>query len=140
MCTVYDWYPDAKFVLTKRSSPATWLDSLRRFHLRFVNCTTVEQFARQIEQPRWRFFAHYHYQIIGADGPGQLFDAKHYEAYYDSHNRQVEEYFADKPGSLLVVDISAKDSANRLYDFLELSGVCQAMPHANATRNTVHRI
>ena len=53
---------------------------------------------------------------------------------FEKHNREVLEYFKDRPNDLLVVDVS-DDAAycKRLSTFLEKPTSYSQMPHANAS-------
>ena len=87
--------PAAKFILTVRPSNS-WIRSV------------VEHFGTKSTPMReWIY--------------GIGFPRGHEEAYvarYERHNREVLDYFSDKPGRLLVVDITAGEGWEKLCPFL----------------------
>lgn len=50
---------------------------------------------------------------------------------YRSHNAEVVEYFRDRPGDLLVIDIESGDLWQPICEFLSLDVPQNAFPHAN---------
>jgi hypothetical protein len=89
---------DAKFILTVRKSPEIWLRSLERHSMH--------------TPPR----AHCRKLIYGYNYP-QYSRRQHLE-YYNRHNREVEDYFARKPGRLLVICWENGDGWTQLCEFL----------------------
>jgi hypothetical protein len=50
---------------------------------------------------------------------------------YQQHNEDVQHYFADRPGDLLVIDLTAGDGWEKLCPFLGCSIPVQEFPHSN---------
>jgi hypothetical protein len=75
-------YPDARFILTLRRDPETWFESLCR-HARRTGPTEARKIAYGFEMPM--------------EDPG------HHLAFYQQHQKNVCNYFADRPGKLLVI-------------------------------------
>jgi hypothetical protein len=88
-------YPGSKFILTVRDLDE-WLDSRRR-HVE----TNVERHAR----------GEYSGTFLVVDYPGWISERT-------EHDRRVRTYFADRPGDLLVIDISAGEGWEALCPFL----------------------
>jgi hypothetical protein len=93
---LYQQYPDAKFILTVRNEKK-WLKSM------------------------FNFFGYYNWPEIryplGADCKQE--NAKILTDAFMAHNKEVWEFFADKPGSLLEMDISRGDGWKELCTFLD---------------------
>ena len=101
--------PGARFVLTRRSDDA-WLRSI------------VGHFDQKRTPMReW---------IYGVGSP--LGNEDVYLERYRRHNRDVLAYFADRPGDLLVMDVSRGDGWEVLCPFLELPAPHRPFPHVNA--------
>ena len=105
---LYEWYPDAKFVLTLRESS----DNLA-------------------ESEYWHAKAHNQPE---EEMPGKEFWIKRYE----DHNKSVREFFKDKPGSLLEMCFETGDGWEKLLPFLgyEVPSVLPPFPHTNKRRIT----
>lgn len=100
-------FPGAKFILTVRDL-ARWLESCRD-HWR-------EQTQREsgIEPPILASYREPEFLVYGGFG----FDAERFAAAYRRHEHEVREYFADRPGDLLVMDICGGDGWQPLLEFL----------------------
>jgi hypothetical protein len=107
------WYPDARFVLTIRSTDS-WIRS------------TVNYFGtRTTPMRQWIY------------GPEAGCPQGHEDVYvrrYEQHNRDVLAYFRDRPGDLLVMDLTRGDGWDKLCAFLGVAVPDTAFPHANAAR------
>ena len=102
-------FPNAKFVLTTRSSTEKWLSSINK-HI-----------ISEYEGHKF-MYGYYH--------PRENEQA--YCEKYETHNREVEEYFADRPGKLLKMCFEEGDSWSKLLPFLGIEGSPIAdWPHAN---------
>lgn len=101
-------YPGSKFILTMRS-PDSWISSqVRDFGL------------RETPMRQW---------IYGAGCPEG--NEALYVARYERHNREVLEYFSDRPDDLLVMDLPKGDGWPELCGFLEEPIPDEPFPHAN---------
>ena len=103
-------FPGSKFILTRRPSDA-WIRS------------QVRDFART-ETPMRRW-------IYGEDAGHPEGNESTYIARYERHNREVLEYFKDRPHDLLVIDLPNDDGWTRLCAFLGVPVPAEPFPHAN---------
>jgi len=92
---LYDRYPDAKFILTVRNEDK-WLKSMFNFF-------------GDANWPEVRFA----FGVDVSDETGETLKQK-----FNEHNSSVRQFFADKPGSLLEMDISKGDGWEELCTFL----------------------
>jgi hypothetical protein len=104
------WYPGSKFILTIRDSRSWW-----------------KSFSHYFRTERYPLFK----LIYGADNPTG--HEEYLVEQFERHNRAVIEYFKDRPGDLLVVDVSEEDALQKISDFLGKSTSYLKMPHKNAT-------
>lgn len=113
---IHDLYPDAKYILTVRDE-GPWIDSCVKFYRN-----------RRLRPMRlWMFGPH-------AD-PSR--DAASREAWleaYRAHNRAVREFFADRPGQFLEIDLTRDEGWAPLCAFLGAPVPPQPWPHANRGR------
>jgi hypothetical protein len=103
-------YPGSKFILTMRS-PESWISSqVRDFGL------------RETPMRRW---------IYGDDAGCPEGNEDIYVARYERHNREVLEYFKDRPDDLLILDLPKGDGWPELCTFLDEPIPEKPFPHAN---------
>lgn len=101
-------YPHSKFILTMRSSESWIRSQVKDFGL------------TETPMRAW---------IYGAGCPEGNEDV--YVARYERHNREVLEYFEDRPDDLLVLDLQRGDGWNELCAFLGVDVPDEPFPHAN---------
>ncbi len=101
-------YPGSKFILTKRD-PDAWIKS------------QVGHFgAKETPMRKW---------IYGVGSP--LGHEDIYIKRYVDHNRDVEEYFSERPDDLLLMELSSGDGWEKLCAFLDKQIPSVPFPHAN---------
>jgi len=101
-------YPGSRFILTLRPVDE-WLAS------------SVNHFGERTTPMReW---------IYGVGSP--LGNEALYRERYQRHNREVREYFRDRPGDLLELRITEGEGWDRLCPFLDKPLPATAFPHAN---------
>lgn len=103
-------FPGSKFILTRRPAEA-WIRS------------QVKDFAKtQTPMRRW---------IYGENAGCPEGNEATYIERYERHNREVLEYFKNRPNDLLVFDLPKSDGWTQLCPFLGHDIPDQAFPHAN---------
>lgn len=107
-------YQDAKFILTRRTSPEKWFDSLSRHSLR-TGPTEYRQIAYGHEMP------------IGHKN-------SHVKT-YTSHNQSVRDYFSDRPHKLIEICWEEGDGWEELCGFLDMDTPDAPLPHKNKGRS-----
>jgi hypothetical protein len=113
---LYHRYPDAKFILTIRPVDA-WIRS------------AVQHFGTQSTPMReW---------IYGVGSPRG--NEESYVSRYQRHNREVMDYFSDKPKQLLVLDITAGEGWEKLCPFLDCEVPEIKFPYANSAASRAVR-
>ena len=104
-------YPDARFVLTRRASPAVWVESLKR----------QSEKTNPDNNPRKTIYGH-HYP--------HGHEAEH-RAFYETHLRETRLLFADAPQKLTELCWDEGDGWPELCAFLGLPEPRKPFPHAN---------
>ena len=104
-------YPGSKFILTLRDS-GSWIDSQVKF------------FGRR-ETPMRRLI----YGVGNPEGNEAVYVER-----FESHNREVQDHFRDRPDDLLVMDFANGDGWEKLCPFLGLAVPITPFPHANKTK------
>jgi hypothetical protein len=128
-------FPDAKFILTVRNSADEWFDSLTRFHTKLIGkgrLPTADDLREfDYHGPGWLW--HAHVLIHGVD-ESTLYHREHYTRLYESHCRNVAQYFAKRPADLLVLNLRDSQAMHSLCTFLGLQHNNRPMPHLNRSR------
>ena len=105
-------FPGSKFILSVREKDR-WIRSV------------VDHFGQR-STPMRNF-------IYGAGAPQG--NEELYLCRFEAHNAEVKHYFRDRPGDLLVMDVSAADAWPCLCNFLGHRVVDEPFPHANPAKN-----
>lgn len=109
-------HPDAKFILTVRERDA-WIASCLRYYR-----------DRRVRPMRaWMFGEH-------ADPTSSSAARDTWLARFDAHNAEVQAYFADRPGRLLIMDLAKDDGWDVLCPFLGKPVPAEPFPHRNVSR------
>jgi hypothetical protein len=112
-------YPNSKFILTVRDKHS-WLRSIEA-HWRSKS-------GRMNKDPQYKEFTEFIYACLY----GSLEYHKDRFLYvYDTHVRNVQDYFRSRPEDLLVLDICGGDGWEKICPFLGLSIPRARFPHAN---------
>lgn len=113
------FYPDSKFVLTLRD-PESWLRSIE------AHWTVMRQWCER--EPQFRRFT----DFISAVVYGCIeFNRDRFVYAYQTHERNVREYFRDRPDDLLIMDICQGDGWDELCPFLGIDVPGFSFPHSN---------
>jgi len=100
-------HPGSKFILTVRD-PQKWYESYRN-HFEGVPSTPMQEMLY---------------------GP-PVDDPEHYKGCVLRHNQEVVDYFQDRPGDLLVIDLTHDHRWEPICAFLELPVPEAPFPHSN---------
>ncbi len=107
-------HPNSKFVLTMRD-PQKWV---RSYETMLTNQGEAAESLNEIRRT-----------LYGLPFPN-VTEAQLIER-YERHNREVQDYFRDRPKDLLIVNWENGDGWKELCDFLEKPEPNVPMPHAN---------
>ena len=126
-------FPDSKFILTVRSSPEEWFDSLLRFTKKRLGLNRQPEWSDLENDPyRFKGFTGKVSKIIY--GPNtNLFDKCEYIKSYIIHNEIVENYFIFRPKNFLRVNLASSDCLEEILGFLghPEKSTNTALPHLN---------
>lgn len=114
-------WPDAKFILTTRSKEA-WLRSCRNHWYNRPAFPEVEDESNATHMKIRRL-------LRAATYGTYAYNADRFSQVYDQHVRNVQAYFADKPGKLLTLDICGGEGWEKLAPFLSRDVPNQSFPH-----------
>ena len=128
-------FPNARFILTVRSSADQWYHSLIRHEAYYFGngkVPTVSQLREsQYVHKGWLWKAHqYIYQI----NTRQLYDYDIYTQHYLRYNQAVARYFSERPSKLLILNLEDVGASQMLVKFLGLREAPTSIPWENRSR------
>ncbi|WP_158860505.1 sulfotransferase [Lunatibacter salilacus] len=129
-------FPNSKFILTVRDDENEWFNSLVRFHtMLWSSNKNFPPTPEDLEQ------AIYRYKGMPLDSKKiffkypdvALYDKQYYIKNYLQHNKDVENYFFNRPNDLIKVNVSHQEDFNRIVEFLNVETNLNKFPHLNKT-------
>ena len=128
---LFNNYPDAKFILTIRDDPDTWYDSQLNFAAKRLGHTPrLEDLKRSTYSSLgWSYRVHEY--LYGAHT--EFEDRKTKTDVYEKHIREVKDFFRERKGNLLVLNLKEEDAFARFCSFVGIRSRHDAFPWANKT-------
>jgi len=127
-------YPGSKFILTVRDSPEQWYSSITRFHAKMFGkdgrIPTVED-LRAAQYVRLGFM--YNVVRIHRTTDEDPYNKNTMIAHYERYNQEVMEYFKDRPGDLLVINVGEEGAYQKFLNFLGIKSSWNDFPWENKT-------
>lgn len=138
-------FPNSRFILTERDS-GDWFKSMTSFHKKVFNFETLENLSEQdvLTEFNYRYKGYSHQNkkrlltnFVGEKGFtnwGLLYDKDYYINEYEQRNNRIKKYFQNSLNKLLVIDLTAEDTTEKICRFLNIPVELEIdMPHANRT-------
>lgn len=127
-------FPGSKFILSVRTSPDEWFQSLTRFLSKLIDKGRLPT-ADDLRACEYRYKG-YLWEAAQLNGIDErtLYDRNLYIARYLTHNQSVMDYFRARPADLLMLNVAEPDAMQRLCAFLGRPWGGQAMPYLNRSR------
>jgi hypothetical protein len=116
-------FPNSKFILTVRDDEKQWINSLKQFHAKlFSKDKTKPPTEDDLKNALYRYKGwllkiqelFFNYPEVA------LYDEQYYTQKYLTHNSDVKKYFEGRENDLLILNVSQKDSYQRLAIFLKM--------------------
>jgi len=128
-------YPDSKFILTIRDDAEQWYQSIVHFHGKLFGLNgrvppTVED-LKNATYVRQGFM----YNTVKLHGTpdSDPYNKEIMIAHYKRHNREVIEYFKDRPEDLLIINIANAGAYQKFVEFLGVQSSELNFPWENKT-------
>jgi len=127
--TLYEKYPDAKFILTVRNNKDDWYYSLLNYH---------KSLFGDISQPEKIFYVkegwiHNLLTKVYNAPKSNPYDYTSLTQSYLNHNKEVRKFFSEKKEQFLELNLSNPNSVNKLEKFLNVTFKHREIPHLNKT-------
>ena len=110
-------HPDSRFIHTLRDEEA-WLRSVE-----WLFTTGTVKFKESHE----KYGNELNREIFGRT----TFDREHFLEIFRRHNREVVEYFSERPDDYLAIDVTAGEGFEKLCPFLGMEIPAEPFPHRN---------
>lgn len=110
-------FQNSKFILTVRDNSDQWYNSISKFQTKLKgqegNLPTLDDYKRaDYVYKGWSYMVHT--WTYGFD----LFNKEKYIFIYEEHNKDVIDYFRNRPNDLLVINVADANSYNDLCRFI----------------------
>jgi len=127
-------FPSAKFILSVREDSDQWYGSMIRFYTKLIGKGRIPTASDLREFPYrskgWLFDA---LQLTYGISDQDPFDRRRLTQVYEFHNKAVQFYFEQRPASLLTINVSAPDAAEKILTFIGMPFRGEIMPRLNRT-------
>lgn len=127
-------YPGSKFILTVRDNAEQWYQSITRFHAKKFgkngNLPTADD-LKSAEYVRRGFM--YNTVKIHGTPDEDPYNKETMLAHYEKHNRDVIEYFKDRPNDLLIINLSEKGAYQKFCRFIGIEPTSESFSWENKT-------
>jgi hypothetical protein len=128
-------FPKSKFILTIRNSEDDWYQSLVRFHSKiYSNGSIPTKEDLQNAKYIYKGWAWEMYKMTKHTPEDDIYNEKILKRSYLDYNRSVMEYFSDKPGKLLIVNLKEPEALDKICSFLDVEKTLNHIPWENRTQ------
>ncbi len=127
-------FPNAKFILTVRNDPDEWYRSLTKFHAQMFGDGEVPN-SQQLKAAQYirKGYAYDFMKWVYKTSDEDIYNKELLTIHYTQFNREVVNYFENKTGKLMVINLKAPDAAQKLSEFLATGHTIQEIPWENKT-------
>jgi hypothetical protein len=129
---IAEYFPDAKFILTRRRTAAEWYESLIRYHaVKFGDGVDAPDMA-QLKAATYRYpgFAWEANRVLYGSPESDPYHRATLMAWYDDHLAEARAFFAGRPEQFLEIEISDAEAAAKIAFFAGFENN-STLPHLN---------
>ena len=127
-------FHNAKFILTVRDNADDWYNSFIRFQSKMFG-KGIKPTTHQLKQSGYQYKG-WIYDVIKklyGTSDDDIYNKDKLLYVYLKHNKEVIEYFKDRPDDLLVINLKDKSSYKKFCKFLGHKKRLISFPHLNKT-------
>ncbi|MGM7683380.1 sulfotransferase [Cytobacillus sp. Hm23] len=128
-------FPNSKFILSVRDDASQWYKSITKFHSKLFADGKRIPTKKDLMNATYIFKGRpwiTHKAIFGDTG-NDTYDKDILTKHYNQHNKDVIEYFKDRPNDLLVINLAEAGSYERFCKFLDVNPLYDDFPWENRT-------
>lgn len=128
---LYEAFPNAKFILSVRDSGDQWYESQLRFaEKRLGKVPTLSDLKK--DNYIWKGAYYQFHQAVFGEAV-EFEDKKTKIEVYNRHMTDVQAFFRDKPGQLLVLNVASEGAFSEFCNFLGIRSKYHEFPWAKKT-------
>jgi hypothetical protein len=114
-------FPKSKFILTVRDNENIWFSSMYNFFIKNKAKECGKFDIENVLKNDLTLYKGHRYDVLKILYPNStLFDESYYKNCYLEHNKEVRDYFKNRPEDLLVLNVAEKNSYQKLAQFLDI--------------------
>lgn len=127
-------FPNAKFILTERSSSEIWYNSITKFHAKLFGKDGNIPTKQDLQNGTYIYkgFIWKSFKEKYGETPDDIYNKEVLISAYEHRNTSIKKYFKNKD-NLLVLDISEKNSVTKLANFVGITPKYDTFPWKNKT-------
>lgn len=127
-------YPGSKYILTIRNDAEQWYRSITRFNAAHFGLNGRLPSVEDLKNATY-IRKGYKYNTVRAHGTSDddPFNKEIMIKHYNDHNASVLNYFKDRPGDLLVINLSEPNAYVKFVNFLNIKSPFNSFPWENKT-------
>lgn len=127
-------YPGSKFILTIRDNPEQWYRSITSFHSKMFGKNGELPTAEDLKNAPY-VWPGFMYNVIRVHGTpdDDPYNREIMVNHYENYNKEVFNYFKNRPDDLLVINVSEKGAYKKFIDFLGIDSPFDDFPWENKT-------
>ena len=129
-------FPGSKFILTVRDNPEQWYQSLVSFHAKRFGRNgkppTIDD-IRALESGGDIQGMSINFMKVHGTPENDLYNREITIAHYEKFNREVMDYFRNRPEDLLVINVAVPEDYQRFLHFIGVASGEDGFPWANRT-------
>lgn len=112
-------YPNSKFILTIRDDAEQWYNSITRFHAKMFGKDGKTPTLEDLKNAKY-IRKGFMYNTIKAHGTTDEdpYNKQIMISHYNKHNRDVIDYFKNRPNDLIVINLSVETDFKKFTDFI----------------------
>lgn len=127
-------FPESKFILTIRDQDK-WFESVKNFQAKLFGKNGAIATVDDLKNATYLYKGYFWEATVAINGidEDQLYNKQIYQSNYNNYNEAVIDYFKDKPGKLLVINIEDASSKQKIADFIGIDVSKVSIPWENKT-------
>lgn len=128
-------FPNSKFILTIRDNPEQWYHSVIKFHAKLFGkgkIPTKQDLENAIYVEKgwiWKNFSFFYNPPDLKD----IYNEGNLKKSYINYNKEILEYFKNRPNDLLVLNLNEKGAYQKYINFLDVESPFNDFPWENKT-------
>lgn len=128
-------FPVSKFILTLRDNAEIWYNSLVRFHSKLWGNGNIPPTSEDLRNATYIYKGFpYHSRFCVNNVPEEdPYNKNVLIDYYNTHNKNVIDYFRHRPNELLVINLKIAEDYSRFCKFIGCKQIRDHFPWENRT-------